>query len=271
VGKGEAPLAEPAVAAEAYDREYYLRACMGADEWRMSDGAQVSGIYAGALSRARLTPGERLLDLGTGRGDLLPTAIQLGAAEAVGVDYSPAAIELAHTTLQRAGSPPGARAVLADARRVPAADESFDLVTMLDLVEHLTPAELTAALAEARRALRPGGRIFIHTAPNATVYELTYRIHRRARPGRSRRWPEDPRNAYERAMHVNEQTVGSLRRTLRQAGFDRASVKPGRWVHTDFIAEERPRRLYRALARVPGARRLAVFDLFATASRPSLR
>lgn len=264
-GSGQPELAEPAVAADAYDREYYLHGCMGAAEWRASGGAQVSGLYAGMVTRAGLQSGERVLDLGTGRGDLLPAAIRMGAAEAVGIDYSPAAIELAQTTLAQAGNPPGARAALADARRLPVDDGAFDLVTMLDVVEHLTAAELADSLAQARRALRPGGRIFIHTAPNATVYERTYRIQRRARPGRARRWPENPRKPDEIEMHVNEQTRRSLHEAVREAGFEGVRVELGRWVYTDFVPDERAKRLYRVISRVPLLRRLAIFDLFATA------
>ncbi len=267
-GTGQPELAEPAVAADAYDREYYLHGCMGAEEWRASGGAQVSGLYAGMLTRAGLKNGERVLDLGTGRGDLLPAAIRMGAAEAVGIDYSPAAIELAQTTLEQAGNPPGARAALADARRLPVDDGVFDLVTMLDVVEHLTAAELADSLAQARRALRPGGRMFIHTAPNATVYELTYRIQRRARPGRARRWQQNPRKPDEIEMHVNELTRRSLAEALRDAGFDGVRVELGRWVYTDFVPDERAKRLYRVMARLPLLRRLAIFDLFATATEP---
>jgi len=34
---------------------------------------------------------------------------------------------------------------------------TFDRVLMLDVVEHLYPAELAEALREARRVLKPGG------------------------------------------------------------------------------------------------------------------
>jgi cyclopropane fatty-acyl-phospholipid synthase-like methyltransferase len=37
---------------------------------------------------------------------------------------------------------------------------------MLDVVEHLTPTELDRTLAQARRILAPGGRLYIHTFPN---------------------------------------------------------------------------------------------------------
>ena len=267
--RSEAPLDDPAVAASEYDTDYYLHSCIGADEWRESGGAEVAGLYPGVLTLAGMERGARVLDIGTGRAELVRVAVEMGAAEAVGVDYSPAAIEMAEETLRAAGNPPGARALLADARRIPVEDGAFDLVTMLDVFEHLTSEELDVSLGEATRALRPGGAIFIHTAPNANVYEITYRLQRRLWPGRGRRWPVDPRNDFERRMHVNEQTMGSLRGVLRRNGFEDARVWLGRWIYTDFVPEERAKRLYHRLARVPLARRFAIMELFARARKPS--
>ena len=114
-----------------------------------------------------MKPGWQVLDIGTGRGELVRVALEWGAVEAVGVDYSEAAIELARKTLAQAGNPPGARIELADARRIPVDDDRYDLVTLLDVVEHLTPDELELSLAEARRALRPGGLLLTCTCSAA--------------------------------------------------------------------------------------------------------
>jgi ubiquinone/menaquinone biosynthesis C-methylase UbiE len=260
-------LAEPAVAAETYDREYYTHGCMGADEWRDSSGLEFSGLYPGTLKMAGMEPGWRVLDIGCGRGDLVCTALELGASEAVGVDYAEAAVELARETLRAHGDPPGGRIELADARRIPVEDDHFDLVMLLDVVEHLTPEELHRSLTEARRSLRPGGRVFIHTMPNARIYDLTYRFLRRALPGRAGRWPEDPRKELERTMHVNEQTTASLRRALREAGFPRPRVRLGSWVYTDFVPDAGARRVYGLLAKVPRLRQLGIADIFASAEK----
>jgi len=257
----------PAVLASEYDSAYFLHTCMGAEDWRESDGRSVAPMYAGMLELARLRPGMRVLDVGTGRGELVRVALEKGATEAVGVDYSPAAIELANRTLTAAGNPAGASVVLADARRIPVEDGRFDLVTMLDVVEHLIPEELERSLEEARRALRPGGRVFIHTAPSALIYEVTYRAQRLLRPDRWR-WPADPRNEFERRLHVNEQRPGALRRALRRAGFRNVKVRLGRWVYTDFVPDPGARRLYGRLARIAPLRRFGVADMFAVASKP---
>jgi ubiquinone/menaquinone biosynthesis C-methylase UbiE len=259
-----AKLPDPAVPASAYDEAYYLQACMGHEEWRADPAAPIRGTYAYALERAGLAPGEVLVDIGTGRGELLAVAMQAGAARAIGVEYADAAVALAHRTLAAQGV--GAEVVLADARAVPLPDGVADLVTLLDVVEHLTPAELAGALAEARRLLRPGGRIAVHTFPNRLVYTVTYRLQRLAVPGRRRRWPADPRGELERAMHVNEMTRRGLRRALRAAGFAGVRVDYGELIHDQVVpeADARARTLVHRLAAHRPTRPFGRADLWAS-------
>jgi SAM-dependent methyltransferase len=92
----------------------------------------------------------RILDVGCGTGANLELLSEFGAAE--GVDVSPQAIEfcrlrgLEHVSL-------GA------AERLPNEDASFDLVTALDVVEHLD--DDVGGLKEMRRVLRPDGRLLL--------------------------------------------------------------------------------------------------------------
>jgi ubiquinone/menaquinone biosynthesis C-methylase UbiE len=261
-------LPPPLVSPDAYDDDYYRHGCAGADEWRTSGGTEVAGIYPGSLERAGLRPGEVVVDIGTGRGELLATAVGMGAARAIGVEYSPAAVALAEQTLDAQGVRDRAEVLLADARATPVDDGTADLVTMLDVVEHLAPAELAGALTQAHRILRPGGRVFIHTLPTRTLYDVTYRWQRQLRASRRRTWPADPRNDYERQMHVNEQTLRSLRRSIRDAGFTSVDVRPGAWVHTEHIPDQPARRVYHRAAKIPLLQRLVVADLWATGVRP---
>ena len=146
--------APPAVAPEAYDDHYYRHVAAGADAWRASEGAAPDPLYEGALRLAGLRAGEAVVDVGCGRGELLTVALGMGAQRAIGIEYASAAVALARATC--AGTAADVRQ--ADARALPVDDASADLVTMLDVVEHLAPDELHAALGEARRILRPGGR-----------------------------------------------------------------------------------------------------------------
>lgn len=241
-------LPHPAVAPETYTERYFLESCAGYESWAQSDGSVLDARYAGTLRLAGLAAGEVVVDIGCGRGELLAAAIQAGAQRAVGVEYAPAAIELARRTLATHGVEDRASVLQADARALPLPDAGADLVTMLDVVEHLTPAELDSALREALRVLRPGGRIFVHTLPNRLIYDVTYRLQRLSRRSRRRDWPRQPRHRYELEMHVNEHSVGSLRRALRRAGFDAVDVRTGAWIHDGFVPDPAARALYRRLA-----------------------
>jgi SAM-dependent methyltransferase len=253
----------PVVPADAYTEEYYRSTCGGHEAWSASGGTRSDGMYLAFLRRVGFRSGEVLVDLGCGRGELLAAAVGLGAARAVGVEYAESAVRLAEQTLHAQDAADRAEVVAGDLRAVPLADGVADVVTLLDVVEHLAPAELDAALAEARRLLRPGGRLLIHTMPNRTIYSVVYRALRVLAVRRS--WPADPRNDWEHLMHVNEQTVRSLRSALRRAGLRDVRVEVGEWVYTDFLPDPRFRRVYTALSRLPGARSLAVGNLWGEA------
>jgi cyclopropane fatty-acyl-phospholipid synthase-like methyltransferase len=255
-------LPDPVVPPDVYDEQYYETCCGGYEEWKASHGAQAAGIYHYALGRAGFQPGEVLVDVGSGRGELLALAVKAGASRAVGIEYAEAAVRLAQKTLAAQGAE-AAEAIAGDARDLPLEDGMADLVTMLDVVEHLAPAELDAALREAHRVLKPGGRLLVHTFPSRTLYDTTYRFQRNALPWRRRTWPADPRLDVERLMHVNEQTVPGLGASLRAAGFIDVRSEPGDWVYDDFVPAERAKRLYRRLAKVGPLKRFGAANMWA--------
>lgn len=258
--------APPAVSPDLYDETYYTSVCGGHEEWSASGGQQGAPIYSVTLQQAGFTPGMVLLDVGTGRGEMLAVAVELGATRAIGVEYAAAGALLAARTLAARQVGDRAHVLQADARALPLPDGSVDMVSMLDVIEHLSPVELDAALAEIHRVLRPGGLLVGHTFPTATIYDVTYRLLRRAWP-RARSWPADPRVEYEHLMHVNEQTVRGLRASVARAGFVGAEVKLGKWVYADFVPSQRARGVYRRLARWRLTRPLAVANIWVHARR----
>jgi ubiquinone/menaquinone biosynthesis C-methylase UbiE len=258
----------PAVAAELYDEAYYRQSCAGAEAWQASGGKEIDPLYPWALKFARLAPGETVLDVGCGRGELLVAARDAGAAKAIGVEYSEAALELAKQTIAAHDAGDRCEALYADARGLPIEDASIDLLTLLDVVEHLTPTELAAALTEAHRVLKPGGRVFVHTMPNRYIFTVTYRLLRALMPWRLRSWPANPRTEHERLMHVNEMTLGELSSALQSAGFTDARSWFGEWVRTDFLPQGRlASGAYNRLSRVERTKWLAVADLWAEGVR----
>jgi hypothetical protein len=101
--------------------------------------------------------------------------------------------------------------------------------------------------------------------PNRAIYTVTYRVIRALR---GHAWPADPRNDLERRMHVNEQSLGSLRRSLRSAGFTGVRATLGHQVYDAFLPEPAARTwLHRLAAHRPTAR-LGRADLWAHAVAP---
>ena len=90
-----------------------------------------------------------ILDLGCGTGRNLRLLERFG--NAVGVDSSPRALAAA----RRQGN--ADRVAGADALRLPFLDRSFDLVSALDVFEHLE--DDVAGFGEVRRVLKPGGHL----------------------------------------------------------------------------------------------------------------
>jgi SAM-dependent methyltransferase/F0F1-type ATP synthase membrane subunit b/b' len=99
-----------------------------------------------------------VLDLGCGRGELLE-ALATAGVEARGVDSDPAMIE----ACRRLGLAASEGEALETLRA--AAPASLGAVTAIHVVEHLPPAAWMGLVAEAARALRPGGVLLIES-PN---------------------------------------------------------------------------------------------------------
>ncbi len=116
-----------------------------------------------ALEFARLRPGERVLDLGCGRGEVAYQCVMAGCG-VVALDYSPAAVEITRETLSQV--PPEKRGEVSVACQdvdTLSLEGKFDAVFLLDIVEHLTEEQLTGLFRRLSPHLNPGARVIIHT------------------------------------------------------------------------------------------------------------
>jgi SAM-dependent methyltransferase len=95
----------------------------------------------------------RLLDVGSGLGDLCAWARTQLDGEVVALDSSPRMVELAETA--------GVKAVQADMRQLPFADASFDCVVAAAVLYHVPDPE--NAIAEAARVLTAEGLLLATT------------------------------------------------------------------------------------------------------------
>lgn len=108
------------------------------------------GATTTLLDLAGVGRGTSLLDIGTGPGTLIGPALARGA-DVSAIDVTPAMVA---TARQRH---PGVAIDVVDATAVTHPDASFDAVTIGFCLHHTVDAG--AVLREAKRVLRPGGRI----------------------------------------------------------------------------------------------------------------
>jgi 2-polyprenyl-3-methyl-5-hydroxy-6-metoxy-1,4-benzoquinol methylase len=210
---------------DLYTHEYFTTDCEGYDLF-VQGSPELSERIKGVLEAGGDLSRKRVLDIGCGRGELVCAAAAKGA-EAVGIDYSEAGIELSRQRLQVLDPAIRDRVefIQMDAKDIDFPDESFDVIFMIDVYEHLHDYEIREVFSRSRRILRPGGMLIIHTGPNTWFYNYGYPIKRVIFKYVLRReLPETLRGPYDALMHVNEQNPLSLYRDLKRY-FD-TSVTP---------------------------------------------
>jgi len=113
------------------------------------------------LKFTNLPPGLRVLDVGTGNGRLALLLAEEGAREVVGLDISPAMLEIAEYLRLSSHSPAAQRVSfrLAPAQRMPFQNEAFDAIFCRLVLHHSQKPELL--LREIARLLKPGGTFIL--------------------------------------------------------------------------------------------------------------
>ncbi|GEM_PF-152627 len=116
-------------------------------------------MNARIIELAEVGENDAVLDAGSGFGGMVhQLAEQLSSATVTGLNHDVRQIEQAERRRDRSPSA-DARFVCADALRLPFADRSFDVVIASELLCHLDDA--AGFFSEAKRTLRPGGRLVI--------------------------------------------------------------------------------------------------------------
>ena len=111
--------------------------------------------------KLRLSPGERLLDIGCGWGGLIMHAAKRYGVFALGITLSDAQAELARSRIAAAGLGDRCRVELRDYRAL-GEEPPFDKISSVGMVEHVGDARLDEYFACAHAALRPGGLFLNH-------------------------------------------------------------------------------------------------------------
>jgi demethylmenaquinone methyltransferase / 2-methoxy-6-polyprenyl-1,4-benzoquinol methylase len=122
-----------------------------------------------AADLARVGPGSRALDVGTGTGDLAIELARRGAA-VTGLDFAPAMLEVARRKAPDVAFERG------DALALPHGDGEFDAVTVGFGARNFS--DLNRGLREMARVTRPGGRVVVLeiTSPQRAPLSWFFRL-----------------------------------------------------------------------------------------------
>lgn len=168
---------------------------------------------------------KRILDYGCGTGFLLPHLAALGAGHVVGADLSPESVARANARHGGVRGFAGAFTIAELRRR----GETFDAVTVIEVVEHLDDAAFDAVMDDLRSLLAPDG-VAIVTTPNQEDLQA------------SETYCPCCDHIFHRYQHVRSWTPSALRERLEAAG-----LAVERTIETDLSA--------------PGPRRPLAFGL----------
>jgi ubiquinone/menaquinone biosynthesis C-methylase UbiE len=151
-------VSDPSAEHHESNRHFYDRIADAYD--LIADSNERAARQAGVQALA-LKPGEAALELGFGTGnEILDLAGLVGSTGKVaGIDISAGMLAVAKRKL--AANVPAAPIDLrvGDARSLPLPDVSFDAVYTSFTLELFPEADIPVVLAEARRVLKPGGRL----------------------------------------------------------------------------------------------------------------
>lgn len=162
--------------------------------------------------QAVVSPGDRVLDLCCGTGDLAIEAERAGG-QVTGLDFSPRMLERAR---KRSAS---VIWVLGDVLALPFESGRFDAVTVGFGIRNV--ADLAGALSEIRRVLRPGGRLAILeiTRPRGLLKPFFWLWFERMVPALGRLLPTGGAYAYLPASVRRFPSAEALAALVERAGF----------------------------------------------------
>ncbi|MFF7247443.1 class I SAM-dependent methyltransferase [Embleya sp. NPDC008237] len=132
---------------------------------RLTYARRAAGEDWARLIRDLVPPaGARVVDVGCGGGVYTTAWLDLGAASAIGVDFSATILSGAR---ERAGERPGLSFHQGDAYATGLPDGAADIVFERALIHHLD--DLVGCFREARRLLAPGGALIVQDRTPADV------------------------------------------------------------------------------------------------------
>ena len=149
-----------------------------------------------------------IMDLACGHGALVYCLKETGYRNVAGIDISPEQVALAHhfglTEIRCGGID----------EYLQSSEKNYDVMFLLDILEHLPRAELFSVLDRVHASTKPGGRLIITVPNGAGLFGMRVR--------------------YGDLTHENCYTPGSMTQALRTTGFSDISAREIRPVPHDL-------------------------------------
>jgi 2-polyprenyl-3-methyl-5-hydroxy-6-metoxy-1,4-benzoquinol methylase len=145
-----------------------------------------------------LTSDAVLLDIGIGRGEMLSCMKKWGYTNFCGVDISPSTVSFCSSL----GLP--CKQVEDTSSWLRGNEKTFDLITLLDVLEHIKKEEIVPFLKALKGSLKPGGMLIVQV-PNMQA-------------------PDSQLHRYNDFTHEVGFIENSLRQTLQVSGFSNCSI-----------------------------------------------
>lgn len=184
-----------------------------------------------AVKHALVKPGDRVLDIACGTGDLTQAFARSGASTVMGIDFTPQMLDVARIKQQRQPADVAAKLSYAegDAMALAVPDASADVVSIAFGIRNVQ--EPAKALAEFFRVLRPGGRLIVlefDTPRFALARWLNAWYCARLMPKTATLISGDKSGAYRYlpASVGAFMTREELRSAMTRAGFENTSATP---------------------------------------------
>lgn len=209
------PQPSDAELAAIYDAHYFIGTAESANDALVAEMKTATAArYLDLVARYRGKHAGRLLEVGSGRGELLVEARRLGY-DVTGVEYAPAAADAARARLAEIGG----SVVCGELSSAGLPASSFDVCVLADVVEHVR--DPIALLRTVRELLAPGGIVLVAT-PSLDAWSA--RLLRQ-------NWMEF------KPEHLSYFDVNTMQTALLKSGFREIVVRPGwKMLNLDYVA-----------------------------------
>lgn len=218
---------------KTFDREYYHNVCFGSEEFKTSGGRLINTRVKTMIDTLKLNKSMDVLEIGCGRGD---TAIYIAkkVRSVTGIDYSRDGIKIAKgiQNLSPKSIQNKTKFYVMDASKLLFKSGSYDIVLLIDTLDHLNNKEQLNVMREINRVLKSGGELFIRTCSNKILLSYCYKyyvypmnrlltwIDKKIKRVDYASLPQDPRPKGWKKQHVSEPSYFSLRKLFEITNFE---------------------------------------------------